>query len=72
MIDEIDPSAPITGAHEMSYELPRNLEQALLAFNESDPLLDLFGRRFAQADSGQEKSTKRSCVISSWERGIFC
>ncbi len=30
MIDEIDPSAPITGsAYEMSYELPRNLEQAL-------------------------------------------
>jgi glutamine synthetase len=71
MIDEIDPSAPITGsAYEMSYELPRNLEQALTELKASDPLLDLFGPRFAQAWTAVKEKEYEAFlhVISSWER----
>ncbi len=71
MLNETDPSAPIVGsAYEMPYELPRSLEQALLALNASEPLLDILGKRFALAWTAVKEKEYEAFlqVISSWER----
>ena len=71
MINRIDPSAPISGsAYEMPYELPRSLEQSLVALNECPELIEILGSHFVQAwTSVKEKEHETFLhVISSWER----
>lgn len=71
MIEELEPSKPLEGsAYELSYELPRSLEESLRMFRECEPLREILGEKFASAYGAVKESEYETFlhVISSWER----
>ena len=50
MVGGLQPSEPITGsAHEMPFELPRSLDEALTRLRDCEPLVHLLGDPFVAA-----------------------
>lgn len=71
MMEERQPTEPVEGsAYELSYELPRNLEEALRSFRNSKPLSEALGEKFVTAYGAVKESEYEAFldVISSWER----
>ena len=71
MIDQLEPSEPVTGnAYNMPYDLPRTLEQALRALQDCTPLREILGERFVRAFNAVKENEHGTFlqVISSWER----
>jgi len=71
MVEGLTPTPPIEGsAYDLDFALPRSLEASLENLDSATVLVELLGRRFAQAYRAvkeQELSTYQN-VISSWER----
>ena len=71
MQNGLDPDAPLAGsAYGMPVELPRNLEEALQALDDSEALKELIGERFVRAWRAVKQNEFDTFlqVISSWER----
>ena len=71
MIEELKPTAPITGsAYDLPFSLPMTLADALALLRGSKPLVELFGERFVAAYCAVKENEYEtfSRVISSWER----
>jgi len=67
----LKPTDPIKGsARELPYDLPRGLLEAVAAFQECEPLRELFGDTFVSVYSAikQEEFETFMRVISPWER----
>jgi glutamine synthetase len=71
MIEGLQPSEPITGsAHDMPFELPRSLDEALTRLRGSEPIVHLLGDPFVAAYTIVKQAEYEVFlqVISSWER----
>jgi glutamine synthetase len=71
MIQKLEPTAPVeASAYEMPYSLPRALDESLRQLNDSEPLVEIFGKRFVTAYNAVKETEFTSFlrVISSWER----
>jgi glutamine synthetase len=71
MIEGLQPSEPITGsAHELPFELPRSLDEALVRLRDCEPLVHLLGEPFVAAYTIVKQAEYEVFlqVISSWER----
>lgn len=71
MIQKLEPTAPVeASAYEMPYSLPRALDESLRQLNDSEPLVEIFGKRFVTAYNAVKEAEFTSFlrVISSWER----
>ena len=71
MIDQLEPSEPVTGnAYNMPYDLPRTLEQALRALQDCTPLREILGERFVRAFNAVKENEHGTFlqVISCCER----
>ena len=71
MIEGLQPSEPITGsAHDMPFELPRSLDEALTRLRDCEPLVHLLGDPFVAAYTIVKQAEHEVFlqVISSWER----
>jgi glutamine synthetase len=71
MVEELQPSDPITGsAHELPFGLPRTLDEALRELRASEPLVKLLGETFIAAFTIVKEAEYEVFlqVISSWER----
>ncbi|MEJ8571110.1 glutamine synthetase family protein [Microbaculum marinum] len=69
--DNLQPTEAITGsARELPYDLPRGLLEAVAAFQECEPLREVFGETFVSVYSAikQEEFETFMRVISPWER----
>jgi len=67
----LTPGEPIRGsARELPYDLPRGLLEAVAAFQECEPLQEVFGETFVSVYSAikQEEFETFMGVISPWER----
>lgn len=67
----LNPTDPIKGsARDLPYDLPRGLLEAVAAFQECEPLRDVFGDTFVSVYSAikQEEFETFMRVISPWER----
>jgi glutamine synthetase len=71
MVEELQPSDPITGsAHELPFGLPRTLDEALRELRASESLVKLLGETFIAAFTIVKEAEYEVFlqVISSWER----
>jgi glutamine synthetase len=71
MIQKLEPTAPVeASAYEMPYSLPRALDESLRQLKDSEPLVEIFGKRFVTAYNAVKETEFTSFlrVISSWER----
>ncbi len=71
MVEELEPSDPVTGsAYDLAHTLPRHLGDALQKFNRSRPIKQVLGERFVRALSAvkEHEYDAYQRVISSWER----
>ena len=71
MVEGLQPSEPITGsAHDMPFELPRSLDEALTRLRDCEPLVHLLGDPFVAAYTIVKQAEHEVFlqVISSWER----
>ncbi|MDH3688873.1 MAG: glutamine synthetase family protein [Gammaproteobacteria bacterium] len=71
IIEELKPSDPVKGsAYELSYGLPRNLEESLRLLRGCKSLHEVLGEKFVMAYSAVKESEYETFlhVISSWER----
>jgi glutamine synthetase len=71
MVEGLQPTEPISGsAHDMPYDLPRTLDQALARLRDCEPLVRLLGEPFIAAYSIVKQAEYEVFlqVISSWER----
>jgi glutamine synthetase len=71
MVQNLQPSEPITGsAHDLPWDLPRSLDDALRRLKDSQPLVNLLGTPFVAAYSIVKQAEYEVFlqVISSWER----
>jgi len=71
MVQNLQPSEPITGsAHDLPWDLPRSLDDALKRLKDSQPLVNLLGLPFVAAYSIVKQAEYEVFlqVISSWER----
>jgi glutamine synthetase len=69
--EKLHPTEPLAGsAQDKGYELPRSLEEALLAMRNCEPLIELLGPRFIRAYIAVKQKEYETFfrVISSWER----
>jgi len=69
--EKLHPTEPLAGsAQDKGYELPRSLEEALLAMRNCQPLIELLGPRFIRAYIAVKQKEYETFfrVISSWER----
>jgi len=70
-VQNLQPSEPITGsAHDLPWDLPRSLDDALRRLKDSQPLVNLLGLPFVAAYSIVKQAEYEVFlqVISSWER----
>jgi glutamine synthetase len=71
MVEGLAPTEPIDGsAHGLDYDLPRGLLEAVAAFEQCEPLLDVFGRTFVATYGAIKRAEFETFmrVISPWER----
>ncbi|HVN99163.1 MAG TPA: glutamine synthetase family protein [Steroidobacteraceae bacterium] len=71
MVQNLQPSEPITGsAHDLPWDLPRSLDDALKRLKDCQPLVNLLGLPFVAAYSIVKQAEYEVFlqVISSWER----
>jgi glutamine synthetase len=71
MVQNLRPSEPITGsAHDLPWDLPRSLDDALKRLMDCQPLLQLLGQPFVAAYTIVKQAEHEVFlqVISSWER----
>ena len=71
MVQNLQPSEPISGsAHDLPWDLPRSLDDALKRLKECDPLVRLLGKPFVAAYTIVKQAELEVFlqVISSWER----
>ncbi len=71
MVQNLQPSEPITGsAHDLPWDLPRSLDDALKRLKDCEPLLRLLGQPFVAAYTVVKQAELEVFlqVISSWER----
>ena len=71
MVQNLQPSEPITGsAHDLPWDLPRSLDDALKRLKDCQPLVDLLGQPFVAAYTIVKQAEYEVFlqVISSWER----
>jgi glutamine synthetase len=71
MVEEIEPSNPITGsAYTRAHNLPRHLPDAIDRFGRAKPLHDLFGHDFVKVFTSVKWAEWDAYqhVVSSWER----
>jgi len=71
MVQNLKPSEPITGsAHDLPWDLPRSLDDALKRLKDCQPLVDLLGTPFVAAYTIVKQAEHEVFlqVISSWER----
>jgi glutamine synthetase len=71
MVQNLQPTEPITGsAHDLPWDLPRSLDDALKRLKDCDPLLRLLGQPFVSAYTIVKQAELEVFlqVISSWER----
>jgi glutamine synthetase len=71
MVQNLQPSEPISGsAHDLPWDLPRSLDDALKRLKECEPLVRLLGKPFVAAYTIVKQAELEVFlqVISSWER----
>src|SRR5258705_1622029 len=71
MVQNLRPSEPISGsAHDLPWDLPRSLDDALKRLTECQPLVQLLGQPFVAAYTIVKQAEHEVFlqVISSWER----
>ena len=71
MIEGLTPTDPITGsAHDMPFQLPRNLDEAIRQLRLCDPLIEILSEAFVTAFTLVKEAEYEVFlqVISSWER----
>ena len=71
MVQNLQPSEPISGsAHDLPWDLPRSLDDALKRLKDCEPLLRLLGQPFVTAYTVVKQAELEVFlqVISSWER----
>jgi glutamine synthetase len=71
MVQSLQPSEPITGsAHDLPWDLPRSLDDALKRLKDCQPLVNLLGLPFVAAYTIVKQAEYEVFlqVISSWER----
>jgi len=71
MVQNLQPSEPITGsAHDLPWDLPRSLDDALKRLKDCQPLVSLLGQPFIAAYTIVKQAEYEVFlqVISSWER----
>ncbi|HMI36070.1 MAG TPA: glutamine synthetase family protein [Steroidobacteraceae bacterium] len=71
MVQNLRPSEPISGsAHDLPWDLPRSLDDALKRLTECQPLVQLLGQPFVSAYTIVKQAEHEVFlqVISSWER----
>ena len=71
MVQNLQPSEPISGsAHDLPWDLPRSLDDALKRLKDCEPLLRLLGQPFVSAYTVVKQAELEVFlqVISSWER----
>jgi glutamine synthetase len=71
MVEGLQPSEPITGsAHDMPFQLPRSLDEALTRLRNCEPLVELLSDPFIAAYTIVKQAEYEVFlqVISSWER----
>ena len=71
MVQNLQPSEPITGsAHDLPWDLPRSLDEALKRLKDCQPLVSLLGQPFVAAYTIVKQAEHEVFlqVISSWER----
>ena len=71
MVQNLQPSEPISGsAHDLPWDLPRSLDEALKRLTDCEPLLRLLGQPFVAAYTLVKQAELEVFlqVISSWER----
>ena len=71
MVQNLQPSDPITGsAHDLPWDLPRSLDDALKRLKDCQPLVNLLGQPFVAAYTIVKQAEHEVFlqVISSWER----
>jgi glutamine synthetase len=71
MVQNLQPSEPITGsAHDLPWDLPRSLDDALKRLKDCQPLVNLLGLPFVAAYTIVKQAEHEVFlqVISSWER----
>jgi len=71
MVQNLQPSEPITGsAHDLPWDLPRSLDEALKRLKDCQPLVNLLGQPFVAAYTIVKQAEHEVFlqVISSWER----
>ncbi len=71
MVQNLQPSEPIAGsAHDLPWDLPRSLDDALKRLKDCEPLLRLLGQPFVSAYTVVKQAELEVFlqVISSWER----
>ena len=71
MVQNLQPTEPISGsAHDLPWDLPRSLDDALKRLKDCDPLLRLLGQPFVSAYTIVKQAELEVFlqVISSWER----
>jgi glutamine synthetase len=71
MVQNLQPTEPISGsAHDLPWDLPRSLDDALKRLKDCDPLLKLLGQPFVSAYTIVKQAELEVFlqVISSWER----
>ena len=71
MVQNLRPSEPITGsAHDLPWDLPRSLDEALKRLRDCEPLVQLLGQPFVSAYTIVKQAEHEVFlqVISSWER----
>jgi glutamine synthetase len=71
MVGGLTPTEPISGsAHDLPFQLPRSLDEAVQRLRASPPLVQLLGEPFVNAYSVVKQAEYEVFlqVISSWER----
>jgi glutamine synthetase len=71
MIEGLQPTEPVTGsAHDLPFQLPRSLDEAIRRLRECEPLVQLLGEPFVAAFTIVKEAEYEVFlqVISSWER----
>ncbi|PZQ14133.1 MAG: glutamine synthetase [Ancylobacter novellus] len=71
MVEGLTPTEPIDGsAHGLDYDLPRGLLEAVSAFEDCEPLQDVFGKTFIATYGAIKRAEFETFmkVISPWER----
>ena len=74
MVQKIKPSDPVSAsAHNLPYQLPRNLLDALALLRTNDELKHVLGERFVRAYTAVKEKEYETffAVISSWERDFL-